>query len=71
MFIFFFSRMFFSHAMHKSFLLKKKKKVGRIEELFGGLVGRIRRFHRHGSGSVPAWWTDILQVVWYAKKKAE
>ena len=54
MFIFFFLRMFFSHAIHKSFLLKKKK-VDRIEELFGGLVGRIRRFHRHGSGSVPAW----------------
>lgn len=62
-----FAYVFLSCNTQKLFI--KKKKVGRIEELLGGLVGRIQRFHCHGSGSVPAWWTDILQVVWYAKKK--
>ena len=68
LFIFSFLLMFFFNAIHKSFLLKKKK-VGRIGELLGGLVVRSRRFHYHGSGSVPGWGTDILQVVWYAKKR--
>ena len=68
LFIFSFLLMFFFNAIHKSFLLKKKK-VGRIGELLGGPVVRSRRFHYHGSGSVPGWGTDILQVVWYAKKR--
>lgn len=38
-------------------------------EFPGGLVVRIQHFHYHGLGSVPDWGTDILQVVWYAKKR--
>lgn len=68
LFIFSFLLMFFFNAIHKSFLLKKKK-VGRIGELLGGPVVRSRRFHYHGSGSVPGWGTDISQATWCGQKE--